>query len=177
MARMGIMAGESLAKEPAGLGGLYLRHGPDALALAYLLTGDRALAEDLTQEAFARVVGRLGHLRDPDAFPAYLRKTVLNLSRSHLRRKRLERSYLRTVEEQPRQQEVEYDLDVREDIWRALHRLPERQRIAIVLHFYEDVSDETASAVLRCRPGTYRSLVSRGVKALRDHVQGEMQHG
>ncbi|HYT79952.1 MAG TPA: sigma factor [Actinomycetota bacterium] len=43
---------------------LYQRHGADALRLAYLLTGDRALAEDLVQEAFARMVGRLAHLRD-----------------------------------------------------------------------------------------------------------------
>jgi RNA polymerase sigma-70 factor (sigma-E family) len=177
MAKVDVVAKELEAGEPAGLGELYVRHGPDALALAYLLTGDRALAEDLTQEAFARVVGRLGHLRDPDAFPAYLRKTVLNLSRSHLRRRRLERSYLRREEGQPRQLEVEYDLDVREDIWKALQRLPERQRLAVVLHFYEDLSDQHASDLLRCRPGTYRSLVSRGVKALREQVQREKQNG
>jgi len=177
MAKVDVVARDLEGRKPAGLAELYVRHGPDALALAFLLTGDRALAEDLTQEAFARVVGRLGHLRDPDAFPAYLRKTVLNLSRSHLRRMRLERSYLRREEKEPRQQSVEYDLDVREDIWRALQRLPERQRVAIVLHFYEDLTDNQASDLLHCRPGTYRSLVSRGVKALRDHIQGEMQRG
>jgi RNA polymerase sigma-70 factor (sigma-E family) len=176
MARVEVVATKR-GSERTGLGELYERHGPNALALAYLLTGDRALAEDLTQEAFARVVGRLAHLRDPAAFPAYLRKTVLNLARSHLRRKRLERSYLRREEQRPREDGVEYDLDVREDVWQALQQLPERQRLAIVLHFYEDLSDEAASEVLRCRPGTYRSLVSRGVKALREQVQGEMQHG
>ena len=56
--------------------------------MAYLLTGDLALSEDLVQEAFIRVAGRLGHLRDPDKFPAYLRRTVLNLTRMHFRRLR-----------------------------------------------------------------------------------------
>jgi RNA polymerase sigma-70 factor (sigma-E family) len=177
MARVGVVAGESRMGERTGLGALYVRHGPSALALAYLLTGDRALAEDLTQEAFARVVGRFAHLRDPEAFPAYLRKTVLNLARSHFRRKRLERSFLRREQQQPREEGVEYNLDVREDVWQALQLLPERQRLAIVLHFYEDLSDDEASDVLRCRPGTYRSLVSRGVKALREQIQGEMQRG
>ncbi len=177
MTGAGELARQLGAGERAGVGGLYVRHGPAALALAYLLTGDRALAEDLTQEAFVRVVGRFAHLRDPEAFPAYLRKTVLNLVRSHLRRQRLERSYLRRESQQPREEGVEYDLDIREDLWQALQCLPERQRFAIVLHFYEDLSEEEAAEVLRCRPGTYRSLVSRGVKALREEVQGEMQRG
>ena len=54
--------------EPLGgnrLGELYVRHAADGIRLAYLLTGDRALAEDLVQEAFARFVGRLLHLRHP----------------------------------------------------------------------------------------------------------------
>src|SRR6266536_1252452 len=55
---------ESVETGREGLVELYQRHGPDALRLAYLLTGDRALAEDLVQEAFARMVGRLAHLRD-----------------------------------------------------------------------------------------------------------------
>src|ERR671923_931917 len=76
------------------LGELYLRHADDAVRLAYLLTGDRALAEDLVQDAFVRLAGRLVHLRDPGAFEAYLRRTVVNLSNSYFRRKRLERSYL-----------------------------------------------------------------------------------
>src|SRR5438105_4353777 len=76
------------------LGELYVRHADDAVRLAYLLTGDRALAEDLVQDAFVRLAGRLVHLRDPDAFDAYLRRTVVNLSNSYFRRKKVERAYL-----------------------------------------------------------------------------------
>src|SRR2546423_9163703 len=73
---------------------LYRRHAPDAVRLAYLLTGDRALAEDLVQEAFVRMFGRFRDLRNPDAFGAYLRKTVVNLTRSHFRRVKVERAYV-----------------------------------------------------------------------------------
>ncbi|HYT78322.1 MAG TPA: sigma factor [Actinomycetota bacterium] len=60
---------------------LYRVHAPNGRRLAYLLTFDQALAEDLVQEAFARLVGRLAHLRDQAAFDAYLRRTIVNLSR------------------------------------------------------------------------------------------------
>ena len=152
---------------------LYLRHSPAALRLAFLITGDRTLADDLVQDAFVRLFGRLLHLRNPDAFEAYLRQTVLNLCRMQFRRQRVERTYLRREEQSLREEGSGPDLNVREDLWRALQRLPERQRAAIVLHYYEDLSEQQASEVLRCRPGTYRSLVSRGLAQLRLTLQGD----
>jgi RNA polymerase sigma factor (sigma-70 family) len=72
------------------------------------------------------------------AFEAYLRQTVVNLCRMHFRRKRVERTYLRREEQGLPQQAAGPDVDFREDLWQALLRLPERQRVAIVLHYYED---------------------------------------
>src|SRR5438128_7013337 len=83
--------------EESRLGELYLRHADAAVRLAYLLTGDRALAEDLVQDAFVRLAGRLVHLRDPGAFDAYLRRTVVNLSQSYFRRKRVERAFMESA--------------------------------------------------------------------------------
>ena len=151
---------------------LYRRHAPDALRLAYLLTGNHALAEDLVQEAFVRLFGRLIHLRNADSFGPYLRRTIVNLSRMHFRRARVERAYLNRQAQQPINEGQRLDVDMREDLWQALLRLPGRQRAAIVLHFYEDISEEQASEILRCRPGTYRSLVSRGIAHLREAVLG-----
>src|SRR2546425_9958607 len=94
------------ATDTGRLGELYVRHGDAAVRLAYLLTGDRALAEDLVQDAFVKLAGRLVHLRDPGAFDAYLRRTVVNLANSYYRRKRLERAYLKRQEREARLAEV-----------------------------------------------------------------------
>lgn len=158
-------AGEA---EPEGLGALYASHAPDALRLAYLLTGDRSLAQDLVQDAFARLVGRLAHLRAREGFDAYLRRTIVNLSKDHFRRKRVERTYLATQAGQWRATTtVEPDVAAHEAMRTALLELPPRQRAAIVLRFYEDMTDQQVGGILRCRPATVRSLVSRGVQSLR----------
>jgi RNA polymerase sigma-70 factor (sigma-E family) len=160
--------------EVGRIGELYLRHADGAIRLAYLLTGDAALAEDLVQDAFVRVAGRLAHLRDPGAFDAYLRRTVVNLARSHLRRRKLERGYLERVrhEASPETVATEGSVEDRETLWVAMASLSERQRSAIVLRFYEDLSEAQIADVLRCRPGTVKSLVSRGLEALRNEIGG-----
>jgi len=151
------------------LGELYLRHGASATRLAYLLVGDRALAEDLAQEAFVRMAGLFLDLRDPQGVEAYLRKTVVNLSRMHFRRRRVERAYLERQAGRP-DPVWEPDPATRETLRRALFKLPERQRAAIVLRFYEDLSEARTAETLRCRPGTVKSLVSRGLQTLRNEV-------
>src|SRR5437764_686009 len=136
--------------EASTIGQLYERHAPGAVRLAYLLTGDRASAEDLAQDAFVKVAGRLVHLRDPGAFDAYLRRTVVNLSHSNLRRKRVERLYLLKHRSAAGQAAAETgSFEDREELWSALLRLPERQRAAIVLRFYEDLSEAQTAEILR----------------------------
>jgi RNA polymerase sigma-70 factor (sigma-E family) len=163
------------APDTGRLGELYVRHADDAVRLAFLLTGDRGLAEDLVQDAFVRLAGRLVHLRDPGAFDAYLRRTVLNLTNSHFRRKRVERAYLARARGAIGTQEGRSDPSVedRDALWRALGRLSKRQRVAIVLRFYEDLSEREVAETLKCRPGTVKSLVSRGLATLRNEIEGE----
>ncbi len=164
------------ATDTGRLGELYVRYADGAVRLAYLLTGDSALAEDIVQDAFVRLAGRLLHLRDPDAFDAYLRRTVMNLSRSHFRRKRVERAYLTraggAVGAQAASREGR-SFEDRDALWRALGKLSRRQRLALVLRFYEDLSERETADVLKCRPGTVKSLVSRGLETLRIEMQGE----
>lgn len=158
------------------LGELYLRHADGAARLAYLLTGDREVAEDIVQDAFVRLAGRLAHLRDPTAFDAYLRRTVVNLSRSYWRRKKVERAYLRREEAAiaPDAQRAQSpSFEDRELLWRAMDGLSDRQRAAVVLRFYEDLSEADTAELLRCRPGTVKSLVSRGLAAMRQEIGGE----
>ena len=146
---------------------IYERSAPAGFRLAYLLTGDRALAEDLVQEAFLRFVGRLHHLRDPDAFDGYLRRTIVNLSKDTFRRRAVERSYLDRRTAELREGHTDRDVAAYESMRAALLSLPQRQRSAIVLRYYEDLHESEIADVLRCRPATVRSLVARGLEALR----------
>ena len=158
------------------LGELYLRHADDAVRLAYLLTGDRSLAEDLVQEAFVRLAGRLVHLRDPEAFPAYLRRTVVNLANSHFRRRKVERTYLERERSQVAASATrtpDGGVEDRDQMWQALEDLPPRQRAAIVLRFYEDLPESAIAELLQCRPGTVKSLLSRGLEGMRGRIRGE----
>jgi len=163
---------EPVRIEGTRLAELYLRHADAAVRLAYLITGNSSLAEDLAQDAFIKLAGRLLHLRDPDSFEPYLRKTIVNLANSHFRRKNVERRY---VERQVgfRQSSAE-DPDVasKEMLREALLGLPIRQRTAIVLRFYEDLSEATTAETMRCRPGTVKSLVSKGMDKLRPMMVG-----
>src|SRR6266550_1806162 len=124
MRTMAITGAERDEDAEGRLGELYRRHAPDAVRLAYLLTGDRALAEDLVQDAFVRMFGRFRDLRNPDAFGAYLRRTVVNLANSHFRRLKVERAYLAREGAQPAAAVPEAG-GTQDDMWRALLRLPE----------------------------------------------------
>ena len=149
---------------PARVSELYRAHLPAATRLAYLLTGDRAAAEDVAQDAFLSAASRLGGLRHDAAFGAYLQRAVVNKVRNRARRLSLERAHARPADPAP------YDLpDVatRDRLWAALLRLPHRQRAALVLRFYLDLSEHDVAERLRCRPGTVKSAVSRGLAALR----------
>jgi RNA polymerase sigma-70 factor (sigma-E family) len=159
--------------EGGRLAELYTSHAAEAIRLAYMLTGDRVLAEDLVQDAFVKLAGRLVHLRDPDAFDAYLRRTVVNLANSYFRRKRVERAYLRRSVLEPARSADAPDTGRAEELWNGLQQLPARQRTAIVLRIYEDLPEQRVAEILGCRPGTVRSLVSRGLVGMRVHVRSD----
>jgi RNA polymerase sigma factor (sigma-70 family) len=143
------------------------------MRLAYLLTGDRTLAEDLVQEAFVRLARRFTHLRDPQGFDAYLRRTVVNLAHSHFRRLKVERAFLKRQAGARRFEAEDPDIVTQHWFREALLSLPPRQRIAIVLRFYEDLSERQAAEVMRCRPGTVKALVHQAKEVLRRQVSDE----
>lgn len=157
-----------------GLGEFYATHADSAKRLAYLLTGDNELAEDITQDAFVKMAGRLGGLRNRDASATYLRRTVVNLSRSHFRRKRVERAYLRREATMHRAEAVEgRDVVVADGLWNELQRLSYRQRCAVVLRYYEDLSEYQAADVLGCSVGAVKALTNRAMEQLRTRVGSE----
>lgn len=158
--------------EPASgrLAELYERHAPQAVGFAYLLTADKIQAEDLVQEAFVRITGRFAHLRTHDSFDAYLRRTIVNLHTSKLRRLKLEREWVARESTMQGNTFTEPDIDSREALRQALQDLPARQRAAIVLRYYQDLSERQAADALGCSPAALRSLVARGMEVLRAQI-------
>jgi len=160
-------AREVVHEQQRRIGELYHRHAPEAARLAYLLTGNRALAQDLVHDAFVRIIGRFRDLRSPDSFHWYLKRTLVNLANSHFRHVRVERQHLEREGHHPPPAAMGGDVEGREDMWRSLQLLPPRQRTAIVLRFYEDLSEARVAEVMSCPVGTVKSLVSRGLRRLR----------
>jgi RNA polymerase sigma-70 factor (sigma-E family) len=163
---------------PGSLEELYVRHVPEATRLAFLLTRDAVLAEDIGQEAFIKVAGRLRHLRAPDAFGSYLRRTVVNLCISHHRREKVARVYAERERARFAHREPATglpDVETHDELRTALAKLPDRQRAAVVLRFYADLPEEAIAEALGCTIGAARNLVFRGMQTLRSRIEGEKQ--
>lgn len=140
--------------------------------LAFLLTGNHHLAEDIAQQAFVKLYQRFFDLRDASALPAYLRKTVVNLARTHHRRQRREREHLK-AHDPDRGAATQPNLEDRDLMIQTISNLPYRQRAAIVLRFYEDLSEHQAAEVMNCSPAAMKSLTARAMASLRGmDIQG-----
>jgi RNA polymerase sigma-70 factor (sigma-E family) len=144
------------------LGRLFEVHYADMARLGFYLTGSWAVGEDLAQEAFVRLWRRWDRLRDHHAALGYLRTTVVNLSRSALRRRLLELRHQRTINEEG------HDADpvARLDVARALAALPARKRACVVLRHLVELSVEETAAVLGISTGSVKSQTHKGLRLL-----------
>ncbi len=150
---------------------LFRAHATPLLRLAVLLTGERALAEELVQEAFVRL-HRASRPPAVGAERAYLRRTVINLSHGHHRHLRVVRR--RPTEVRPDGVAAEVDVVRRDDqrlVAEAVRSLPARQRDCIVLRFYEDLSDTEIAAVLGLSPGSVKTHLHRARATLADRLE------
>ena len=156
----------------ARLAELYNQHSASALRLAYLMTGDPTAAEDLVQETFARMFARFQDRKAPHDVEAYLRRSIVNLSHDRHRRRKTFRTFLaRRITSATL--EVPPDIEGRLVMRSRLQRLPHRQRVALVLRYYEDLSEAQAAEILNCSVQALKQLVQRGLRALRDQQRGE----
>lgn len=165
-------AGARRRGSAAKLTELYDAHLGPAVRFAYLISGDATLAQDLAHDAFIRVASKLGTLRSPDNVGAYLRTTIVNGYRTHLRKRKREQSYVAghgtdAVSEMP-------DVDTRREVRRALDLLPPRRRAAVVLRYYEDMTERQTAEVLGCSVPAVKALVARGLETLRTALEGEI---
>ena len=154
---------------------LYTAHYRELVRLAAFLTSDRDNAEEVVQDAYVKVHGSWRGLRDPDKAEAYLRTAVVNLSRSRLRRRQV------VAKHQPEPlRDVASRRGLRAASTRAatpccdaLRQLPRRQREAVALRYYGDLTEAQTAAAMGCSVGAVKSHTSRAMAALRPLLEDE----
>ncbi len=149
---------------------LYALHSPSALRLAFLMTGDGHVAEDIVQEAFARLYARFGERKEPEAVDAYLGRTIVNLSHDRHRKLKTLRAFVARGPQ--RSSELPPDVSSGIDMRARLQRLPHRQRAALVLRYYVDMTEAQAADVIGCSVPALKQLVQRGLNTMREQQQG-----
>jgi RNA polymerase sigma factor (sigma-70 family) len=140
---------------------------PILIRALYLLTGSRSEAEDLAQEALARAYERWARVREMASPGGYVRMTALNLNRKRTRSLRVRARRLIGMAERDAIEGVEQ----RTDVARALAALPIRQREALVLTAWLDLTANEAGRLMRIRASSVRSEAARGRAALREHLE------
>ena len=144
------------------------------LRSAYLLTGNSAAAEDLVQETLLRLFPKWDRVQAADMPMAYVRRSLVN---GFLNQRRRPQSREIVVDDVPERldtmvsRDIGVDVGNRDLVWRLLATLPDRQRAALVMRFFDDLADDEIAESLGCRLGTVRSLISRGLSALRQQTE------
>lgn len=146
----------------------YRAHYRSLLGLAALLLDDTASCEDVVQEAFIRVHSARRRVREPEKTLAYLRQTVVNLSRSALRRRILGLKLLsKPMPDMASAEEGAYDQLERDALIKAMKGLQRRQREVLVLRYFADMTEAQVAETLGISLGSVKAYGSRGIAALR----------
>jgi RNA polymerase sigma-70 factor (sigma-E family) len=153
--------------DESGFRDYVLSRSPALLRTAYLLTGNRADAEDLLQAALAKTFLAWRRIEDRSALDGYVRRAMVNTHISWWRRRRLEEYPTDEIPDQPVLDDHAAGSELHDSLSRALRRLPERMRAAVVLRYYEDMSEAEIAGILGISLGTVKSTVSRAVAKLR----------
>lgn len=143
------------------------RWSPALLRVAFLLTSDHGLAEDLLQTALMKTSRRWRHLPDRDHAYSYVRRVLVTTHTSWYRRRRVREVLVDQWPDVTDAKSGDGPSGVAE-AFHALNALPPRMRAVIVLRFYEDLSEADTAAALGCSLGTVKSQSSRGLARLRD---------
>ncbi|MFI5842468.1 SigE family RNA polymerase sigma factor [Catenuloplanes sp. NPDC051500] len=133
---------------------------------AYLLTGDRSYAEDLVQTALEKTHRKWRTVSRMEAPVAYVRKAMVNTAISWRRRRSFGAVPL-SVEDPAAAGDPYRQVEERQQLLAALRRLPPKMRAALVLRYFEDLTEPDIAAAMGCSVGTVKSQVSRGLQRLR----------
>jgi RNA polymerase sigma-70 factor (sigma-E family) len=158
---------------------LFNRYYTPMCRLAYVILGDSGMAEEVVMEALLKMFTGWRRIRDVDRVDAYLRRSVVNLCRSKIRRKGLESRFNASL----RQQKPAHDDSVAERhhtsqlVWAAVRTLPLRQRACVVLRYYEDLPEAQIADVLDCSIGTVKSQLSKARAKLQGALESDFSGG
>ena len=134
---------------------------------AFLLTGNALAAEDLLQDTLTALYPKWSRVAAAEHSLAYVRRALVNRHVSSTRRTSARDLAVWDLRDGPTDVDVAVVVSDRRLLWQLLLTLPERQRAALVLRYFHDVPDAEIASALGCREVTVRSLVSRGLAALR----------
>ncbi|WP_431780476.1 SigE family RNA polymerase sigma factor [Streptomyces chumphonensis] len=152
----------------------YVRQrGPVLLRTARSLTSDPCDAEDLLQTALTKTYLAWERIEDHRALDGYVRRALINTRTSQWRKRRVDEfacEELPEPEPVPGPDPAEHQA-MRDAMWRAVLKLPPRQRAMVVLRYYEDLSEAQTAAVMGVSVGTVKSAVSRALAKLREDPQ------
>lgn len=152
---------------------LYQANHGALVRFAFLLSGDRHVAEDLVHEAFARLYANWKRLRDHEMALAYVKRSIVNLVRGgHRKAQVAERRHLFAVPDADSAEDGALGREERRAVLAALGDLPPRQRACLVLRHFEHLSESEIAATLDCSVGSVRTHLKRGKAALGKALEG-----
>ena len=152
---------------------LYAAHWRQLVRLSVLLVRDLGTAEEVVQDAFIAVHSRWDKLHDHDRALAYLRRAVVNQSRSTLRHRMVVARHVARGPEPGLDDEPGEVLGRRAAVLEAMRALPQRQREVLALRYYLDLSEAEIAHTLGISRGAVKSHASRGASALRELLRGD----
>jgi RNA polymerase sigma-70 factor (sigma-E family) len=156
---------------------LFRTHFASLCRTAYLMVGDAGVAEELVMEAFSRTLPRWSAVQSADQPVAYVRRAVINLCASRVRRLAVERR-ARNRNDGP--QPDRWDADLADDsrlVLDAVRHLPDRQRACVVLRYFEDLSEQSIADLLGCTVGTVKSQLAKARSRLAELLDPRHQEG
>jgi RNA polymerase sigma-70 factor (sigma-E family) len=152
--------------------GEYVRSRSHVLLRAAMsLTGNRADAEDLLQATLVKAYQSWDRIDDPAALDTYVRRVMVNTHISGWRRRRVDEYPTDEVPDSVVADDATRESDLRDVVQRAIDRLPRQMRAAVMLRFYDDMTEPEVAAALGVSVGTVKSTVARAVAKLRKDTE------
>ena len=147
------------------------------LRTGYLLTGNASAAEELVQDTLVRLYPKWHKVQAADQPLAYVRRSLTNAYINLRRRPSSHELRFDLMPDHPDERDATAYITDRAELWPLLELLPARQRAALVLRYFHDLSDDQIAVALDCRGGTVRSLISRGLATMRQAADGAAAAG